>query len=488
MSNLPAKTSRDLPASLFSWQGTIGPVPYAVAGTALLALKYAIDWTVAHFIFHRSWEIWSYFMPGQTLDFLAMSPGDRAFFATILMLALPFIWMGVVLTMRRLRSAGIPVFWVKLFFIPFVNLLLFIMLCVLPHQDTQAVNLVVQTGEHAGERLAAPDMVPAPVQPQRLIVSLDDEKREDSTRALATTVPAALAVAWFGIAFLQSYGWGLFVGVPFLVGMSAAMIAGRRHNRSLMGCLSIACVALSLVGIGMFFFTWEGFGCLLMAAPIAYVLACMGAWLGHSMQAPAPKRIGQAPLLLLLLLATPCLMGAESMVHQEAPLACVKSVVQIDAPPEVVWNNVIAFPQLQPPTEPVFHMGIAYPIGATISGKGRGAVRRCKFSTGAFVEPITVWDPPRLLKFGVIAQPEPMREFSWMHDIHPAHLKGYLDIHGGEFKLVPVQIGDRQATRLEGTTWYENKMWPQAYWNMWTNYLIHRIHMRVLEHIEKQST
>jgi hypothetical protein len=26
-------------------------------------------------------------------------------------------------------------------------------------------------------------------------------------------------------------------------------------------------------------------------------------------------------------------------------------------------------------------------------------------------------------------------------------------------------------------------MWPQAYWHLWSDYIIHQIHMRVLEHI-----
>jgi hypothetical protein len=28
-------------------------------------------------------------------------------------------------------------------------------------------------------------------------------------------------------------------------------------------------------------------------------------------------------------------------------------------------------------------------------------------------------------------------------------------------------------------------MWPAPYWNVWSDYIIHRIHRRVLEHIKK---
>jgi hypothetical protein len=53
-----------------------------------------------------------------------------------------------------------------------------------------------------------------------------------------------------------------------------------------------------------------------------------------------------------------------------------------------------------------------------------GAVRHCNFTTGSFVEPITVWDEPRLLKFEVVEQPAPMKELSFW-DIDAPHLHDY---------------------------------------------------------------
>lgn len=34
-------------------------------------------------------------------------------------------------------------------------------------------------------------------------------------------------------------------------------------------------------------------------------------------------------------------------------------------------------------------------------------------------------------------------------------------IFKGQFKLIEI---DKNTTLLEGTTWYENRMWPGAYW------------------------
>ena len=77
-----------------------------------------------------------------------------------------------------------------------------------------------------------------------------------------------------------------------------------------------------------------------------------------------------------------------------------------------------------------------------------------------------------------------MHEWSPYADLHPPHLDGYLRSTGGEFRLIGIEGG---RTRLEGTTWYEIDMQPGWYWRVWTDALIHRIHLRVLEHVAELS-
>ena len=98
------------------------------------------------------------------------------------------------------------------------------------------------------------------------------------------------------------------------------------------------------------------------------------------------------------------------------------------------------------------------------------------------MEPIDVWDVPHRLSFSVRQQPPVMEEWS-PFEIKPPHLaQNYLLSRRGEFLLTELPDG---GTRLEGTTWYENRFWPGIYWQLWSDYFIHRIHMRVLEHIKK---
>ena len=108
-------------------------------------------------------------------------------------------------------------------------------------------------------------------------------------------------------------------------------------------------------------------------------------------------------------------------------------------------------------------------------------MRHCIFTTGEFVEPINIWDEPHTLRFGVQAQAPPMHELSLYPDLHPAHLDNYLVARQGQFLLKEDSPGH---TKLSGTTWYQNYMGPSPYWRLWSDWIIHRIHMRVLCHVK----
>jgi len=160
----------------------------------------------------------------------------------------------------------------------------------------------------------------------------------------------------------------------------------------------------------------------------------------------------------------------------------VLTVVEITAPPEVVWRHVVTFPDLRRPTEWLFRAGVAAPTRARIEGTGVGAVRYCDFTTGTFVEPITAWEDHRLLAFDITSQAPPMQELSPYREVNPPHLDGYFRATHGEFRLIPLPDG---RTRLEGRTTFVVDMFPQAYWTLPARGIVAAIHGRVLAHIKR---
>jgi hypothetical protein len=280
----------------------------------------------------------------------------------------------------------------------------------------------------------------------------------------------------------RNYGFGLFIWLPLVLGATSTLILAYKSSVTRLQLRNNAYLTLLIFCIGLLAFAWEGIICLIMAAPIGFVFTYLGFLVGFHFSKSKIK--GQTPTVIILLaLSAPSLMAFEDTVKETDDLRSVVTTIEINATPEKVWKNVVSFPQLKEPTEFIFKTGIAYPINATIKGQGVGAVRYCNFSTGSFVEPITVWDEPNLLKFSVDEQPEPMKEISF-YDIHPNHLHGYWVSKQGQFKLTALPNGH---TLLEGTTWYVNKIKPVFYWTLWSDNIVHKIHNRVLEHIKAQA-
>jgi hypothetical protein len=119
-------------SDLWRWDGTIDRGPYAIIGLLGFAIKHNLDRIIATVVFHRKWNFFNYWIPlGQAVRITSLSHQDSVFLATMLVLALPFIWVGVVLTLRRLRSAGLPLWQVAFFFLPLVNLVFFLVLSIL---------------------------------------------------------------------------------------------------------------------------------------------------------------------------------------------------------------------------------------------------------------------------------------------------------------------------------------------------------------------
>jgi hypothetical protein len=288
--------------------------------------------------------------------------------------------------------------------------------------------------------------------------------------------------SYLAINYFKEYGFGLFIWLPFVLGATSTLIFAYKNQVDRKQLRNNAYFTLIIFCLGLLVFAWEGIICLIMAAPIGALFTFIGFIIAYFFSNTVFKNKTPTAIILFVI-STPLLMAFENNFNQATNLRSVVTKIEINATPDKVWKNVVAFPQLKAPTEFIFKTGIAYPINATINGNGVGAVRHCNFSTGSFVEPITVWDEPRLLQFSVVEQPEPMKEISF-YDIHPNHLHGYWVSKQGQFKLTALHNGH---TLLEGTTWYENKIKPAFYWTIWSDYIVHQIHNRVLKHIKQQT-
>lgn len=278
-----------------------------------------------------------------------------------------------------------------------------------------------------------------------------------------------------------SYGALLFLGVPFSLGFVSVLLYEKIAGPRASGGTAVALIATALCGSFLLVAGWEGMVCLMIAFLIATPFTLLGAGLGHLILKFRRNRAIAASLVFAMPLGAPM----EHNWHKQPEHFQVETSIEIAAPPDKVWDHVVSFPPIrETPNSIFFRAGVAYPTETTVDRHELGATRTCVFTTGAAKEVIDIWDQPHRLHFTVLTQPPLMREKSWVPDLQTEHIKSeYVRSREGQFDLVALPNGH---TLLRGTSWYDLTYRPTTYWHLWTDAMVHRIHMRVLEHIKAE--
>lgn len=438
---------------LFSFDGRVSRKAYVAAGIALLAIKYPIDLLVSK-AFDRPWNPLMYV--SQRVSPLLDSVTPRTYLIALAAVSLPFLWAGISLSARRLRDMGVHPFWAGLFLLPFVHFAFFLVLAACPPAKSAPPS--PEGGPYReGGRASAP--------PGLLVRIIPAGHAAAFLLGLALSIALGLFCFVVTVQIDETLGGGLFIGVPFGMGFLMAFTTSYGGRIGLGRTIGYSLVPIAFAILVLLAVAWEGVACLVMAFPILVGMVVLGAIAGYfAAKTPVLRASGVAAVLL-----APTMIGVDLGAPPEPDSMRVVSEIRVDASPETVWQSVVSFPPIDSPPAPIFAI-VAMPIEARIDGRDPGATRRCIFTNGEFVEPILVWDAPRELRFGVERQ--------------PAHLGRYLDVRQGQFLLTANADG---STTLKGTTWYDLRVHPAAYWGAWTQTLLHAVHMRVLEHVKKIS-
>ena len=439
----------------------IDRVTYVKVGLSLMLLKYVVDAALIFLAAGVVWTPFDYLLPMISFSATKIAAFPSGLSIALLVWALPFIWIGVSMSVRRAIDAAIFPGIVVTFFLPLLNYVLMIALALAPSRVIESKPWVD---------------APVPGEP----VSRLPLGRSGWFGVLAGCVSAFIAVG-VGVMLLNTYGASIFLGTPFLIGLVSALVAGRLEDRTLSETITIGQLALVGSGSVLILFALEGIVCLIMALPIASPLAILGSFVGYILaQRRRPPSFSHVSMLF-------CLLSLGTVIDAAMPAPAARSVmtsIEIDAPPAIVWRHVTSFSDITAAPRWYFRSGLAYPLRARLEGTGAGAVRHCEFTTGAFVEPITVWDAPNRLAFDVVAQPPPLKEWSPYPRVYAPHLDGFFRTTHGEFRLIAL---DGARTRLEGRTWYALDMQPATYWTALADGILHAVHSRVLEHIKAQA-
>ena len=442
-------------SAIFGLRNPVGRKLYAAVGFGLAFFKYAVEALTVYATTAEFFSPIQFVIPSIALrqDIFNASPGWLPWAMAIW--SIPFVWIAASMTSRRAADAGLSPWNCLLIFFPLVNLIAMFVFAVLPSRRIEYSNAKIAEVESKENRA---------------------NQKEVSSRLFAAFMGLfigglfSLGLVLISIYTMHNYGSSLFIGMPIVAGAASAFVFNQPDLRGAWSSFVIGSLCVILGEAVLLLFAFEGVICLVMAAPLMIPVGGFGGLLGWAL---ASLMVQQSKMMLgaTVFVAMPVLNAVE--VHLKTwQEHVVESSVVIDATPEDVWDNVIDFPDITTPAAWYFRLGVASPLRANIYGEGVGAVRHCEFTTGSFIEPITVWDKPKHLAFDVVDQPDPLTELTPYASVHPPHLEHSFRSHRGEFQLIELPDG---RTKLIGRTWYSVDMGPRVYWRIWTDEIIHRL-------------
>jgi hypothetical protein len=437
-------------SDLYKWTGTIHRGPFLFWGTILTILKFNLDrWTLISHLGQHVWYPWSYWIPGDVFGVLSSAPERKEVARLLVLIALPFVYMGVVLTVRRLRALGWPLALVILFFIPVVNLLFFALLVVLPSRP-------------------ATEFPADPAVARRLfIVRLVPESGMGAAvSAILITALLGAGMVYVFTIILSSYGWGIFLGIPFFLGLFSTLVFTVRGARPFKECASVATLSVIVLSGILLGLALEGFICILMAAPIGILLALLGALVGHLIVSVKTAGRERAMMLWMLVLLTPGLLAAEAS-HPPGPAvySAIDRIV-VDAPAPQVWDTLKAIDTLTVPKPLLLRMGLPVPVRCTLEREGVGARRTCIFEKGTIDERVLEWEPPRRMRLEIVRSTLPGRH--WL----------------GFREAIYELDSEAGRTRITRTTTYTSILEPRWYWGALEKFGLSSMHSYVLEDLQ----
>jgi uncharacterized membrane protein YhaH (DUF805 family) len=310
---------------LFAFQGRVGRAACALTGIVGSLIKHDIDRAVTPPMYRQKWGPIDDMIPMGALNWPnPLTPNDKEFLLVMALVALPFIWVGVAMTVKRLRDAGVTSRLVFLFFIPAVNIVFFLLLCLLPSREDREIAAKGGWG----------------------ILATYVPNSKWGSGMLGTFAGAIFGtvLTLFSIKALGGYGFTLFLAIPFFMGYFSAWLHCYRMPRNFDDCAFVAILSVALTGLILVGIALEGIFCILMAAPIAVPLALLGAYLAYKIQEQRYQL--QPHTMLSLLLMIPLVAGAEFRAPAPTPRFKVHTSIEIAAPPEVVWRRIVAFQRI----------------------------------------------------------------------------------------------------------------------------------------------
>jgi len=437
---------------LFTFDGRIKRLPYTLAALAVFFGQHLVTALVFKLY---NWPLpidWPFlFTP---LRWLAMRSGaSNAALVCALVGVLIVAWLLAALAFRRAADADVSP-WIAVFAMaPVVQIPTILYLSVVPSRPPGAASTV--------RHQSKPEWI-----------------------AAAQGVFAGMGVTLFAVAvgalLFGSYGYGVFMVAPFVIGATTGYFVNRSYDLGGWTTAKWVAIATLLGAVALVAVALEGIVCIVMAAPLEIALALIGGLLGRAI---ALSRRSSPSETLSGVAVLPLVFAVETVLPPSTQFD-TSTTIEVRASADAVWRSLVRMDFSDAPVALPFRLGVAYAVRGELTGEGVGAIRLGEFSTGIAREQVTEWVPGRKLAFVVLDDVPAMRELSPYTHVHAPHVVGYFRTSHTSFELVPRADG---GTDLIERTSHALRLEPVYYWLPLARWVVAENNARVLAQIKRRA-
>ncbi len=204
-------------------------MPYAVSGFSLALFKYGVEALVIWAFTSTSYWPWDFLNPLFTVRSQMLRQAPEWLPWAMFLWTLPFMWIAVTMSVRRVADSGDSPWLGLLVVIPIINYCFMLWACLAP-TDADVTWSAYR---------------PTPT-------------RQDRASSAALAVGCSLIVGglmiWSSVYLFKTYGTTLFLGAPMLMGATAGYIFNRGHPRGYGASAGIGLAAVFFGGCALLLF------------------------------------------------------------------------------------------------------------------------------------------------------------------------------------------------------------------------------------------
>lgn len=307
---------------------------------------------------------------------------------------------------------------------------------------------------------------------------------------LAITIPTTYAVilrvifgvdSWDDLFSVMSVTF-LFL-LPSIMGFLTVYLLPLPYAQKVASAVIVPWIPVYLFLLITILTQMEGWACWLMALPLFMILASIGGLIGRSVK----KRKAQNNLNLSILVLLPLFLNPlENLVEKIPATYEVYTFIDIDAPADKIWNNVVRVREI-PQKEDTGHLnrllGFPRPVKAELNFEGVGAYREAIFTNGlVFHETVTAYQDQQYMVFTIKANPHEIP--STTLDEHILIGGAYFDVLNGTYRLEKLE---KNKHRLHLHSHFQLHTTFNFYAGWWAKWIMADIQNNILR-VEKQRS